>query len=228
MYLKSFTSLWLQLLFFMTGATPLALACAKPYKRPLPIQRRLAHVCPLAALLHLVCFGLRALPVSMSAHAPRSPKTRPPQALSCADPAEHIDVSLLRSLVGYNARRAALHIIGVFMERMQTYQLKVVEFSVLSLLAHNPGLTSRHVCSTLNIMPPNLVGLVAALEKRGLLERHPHPSDGRAMGLYLTAAGQALAQEAEQAVAQLEIDATAKLTANERKSLIRLLQKVYD
>lgn len=156
----------------------------------------------------------------------RSSKPRPAHT-SCTD-TEGIDVSFLRTQVGYNARRAALHIIGVFMERMAAYELKVVEFSVLSLLAHNPGLTSRHVCATLNIMPPNLVGLVAALEKRGLLERRPHPSDGRAMGLYLTQNGEALTAEAEQAVAQLEVDATAKLTTSERKTLIRLLQKVYD
>ena len=156
----------------------------------------------------------------------RSSKPRPAHT-PCTD-TEGIDVSFLRTQVGYNARRAALHIIGVFMERMAAYELKVVEFSVLSLLAHNPGLTSRHVCATLNIMPPNLVGLVAALEKRGLLERRPHPSDSRAMGLYLTQNGEALTAEAEQAVAQLEVDATAKLTTSERKTLIRLLQKVYD
>ena len=156
----------------------------------------------------------------------RSSKPRPAHT-PCTD-TEGIDVSFLRTQVGYNARRAALHIIGVFMERMAAYELKVVEFSVLSLLAHNPGLTSRHVCATLNIMPPNLVGLVAALEQRGLLERRPHPSDGRAMGLYLTQNGEALTAEAEQAVAQLEVDATAKLTTSERKTLIRLLQKVYD
>lgn len=156
----------------------------------------------------------------------RSSKPRPAHT-PCTD-TEGIDVSFLRTQVGYNARRAALHIIGVFMERMVAYELKVVEFSVLSLLAHNPGLTSRHVCATLSIMPPNLVGLVAALEKRGLLERRPHPSDGRAMGLYLTLDGEALTAEAEQAVAQLEVDATAKLTTSERKTLIRLLQKVYD
>ena len=156
----------------------------------------------------------------------RSSKPRPAHT-PCTD-TEGIDVSFLRTQVGYNARRAALHIIGVFMERMAAYELKVVEFSVLSLLAHNPGLTSRHVCATLSIIPPNLVGLVAALEKRGLLGRRPHPSDGRAMGLYLTQNGEALTAEAEQAVAQLEVDATAKLTTSERKTLIRLLQKVYD
>ena len=91
-----------------------------------------------------------------------------------------------------------------------------------------PGITSRQLCATLNVLPPNLVGLIAALERRGLIERRPHPSDGRAMGVHLTPTGAELTQQAEQTAAQLEEDATARLTAAERKTLIRLLQKVYD
>lgn len=139
-----------------------------------------------------------------------------------------VDTGYLRALVGYNARRASLAIIELFMQRMAVYDLKVVDFSVLSLVAHNPGITSRQLCAALNVQPPNLVGLVATLERRGLIERHPHPSDGRAMGVHLTPAGAQLAAEAEQTAAQLELDATARLTPAERKTLIRLLQKVYD
>ena len=139
-----------------------------------------------------------------------------------------VDTTLLRTLVGYNTRRASLSIIAVFMERMAVYDLKVVDFSVLSMVAHNPGITSRQLCATLNVLPPNLVGLIAALERRGLIERRPHPSDGRAMGVHLTPTGAELTQQAEQTAAQLEEDATARLTAAERKTLIRLLQKVYD
>ena len=133
---------------------------------------------------------------------------------------ESVDTGFLRTLVGYNARRASLAVIEVFMERMAVYSLKVVDFSVLSLVAHNPGITSRQLCATLNV-------LIAALERRGLIERRPHPSDGRAMGLHLTSAGVELTAQAEQTAAQLEVDATAGLTAAERKTLIRLLQKVY-
>ncbi|CAN7167654.1 MarR family winged helix-turn-helix transcriptional regulator [Acidovorax sp. Leaf78] len=140
---------------------------------------------------------------------------------------ESVDTGFLRTLVGYNARRASLAVIEVFMERMAVYRLKVVDFSVLSLVAHNPGITSRQLCATLNVLPPNLVGLIAALERRGLIERRPHPSDGRAMGVHLTPAGAELTAQAEQTAAQLEVDATARLTAAERTTLIRLLQKVY-
>ena len=48
------------------------------------------------------------------------------------------------------------------------------------------------------------------------------------MGVHLTEAGAALTEQAEQTAAQLEVDATARLTPTERKTLIRLLQKVYD
>ena len=157
-----------------------------------------------------------------------SPAT-PPCPEDAPTPAvEAVDTRFLRSLAGYNTRRASLAIIEVFMERMAVYDLKVVDFSVLSLVAHNPGITSRQLCATLNVLPPNLVGLIAALERRGLIERRPHPSDGRAMGVHLTPTGAELTQQAEQTAAQLEEDATARLTAAERKTLIRLLQKVYD
>lgn len=160
--------------------------------------------------------------VRTSRKAPASSTTATP-----APSSESVDTRFLRTLVGYNTRRASLAIIEVFMERMAVYDLKVVDFSVLSLVAHNPGITSRQLCATLGVLPPNLVGLIAGLEKRGLIERRPHPSDGRAMGVHLTPAGADLTAQAEHTAAQLEMDAAARLTAAERKTLIRLLQKIY-
>lgn len=138
-----------------------------------------------------------------------------------------VDTRFLETLIGYNARRAALTIIGEFLQRMAVYDLRPVDFSVLSLVTHNPGITSRQLCAALNILPPNLVGMIHALEKRGVIERRPHPHDGRAMGLHLTASGGQLMREAEQTASELETTATARLTAAERKTLIRLLQKIY-
>lgn len=140
---------------------------------------------------------------------------------------ESLDNGFLETLVGYNARRAWSQISTVFSDRMAPYGLKQVDFSVLSLLAHNPGATSRQLCATLDILPPNLVNLIAALDSRGLIERRPHPRDGRAVGLYLTSAGEKLTREAERAVQQAELDASAKLNSRERETLIRLLQRLY-
>jgi DNA-binding MarR family transcriptional regulator len=140
---------------------------------------------------------------------------------------EKIDTSYLESLLGYNARRAALEIIGLFLKRMAVYDLRPVDFSVLSLITHNPGISSRQLCSELNILPPNLVGMINTLVKRELIVRKPHPSDGRIVGLHLSDVGSKLMKNAEQTAKELEDDAGSKLTATERKTLMRLLQKIY-
>jgi DNA-binding MarR family transcriptional regulator len=143
-------------------------------------------------------------------------------------PAEPIiDTRYLETLMGYNARRAALKAIGLFSQRMVDFGLSPVDFSVLSLIGHNPGITSRQLCSALNILPPNLVGKISAMEQRRMIDRRPHPLDGRAVGLHLSAAGENFMAQAEQAASQLEDDVTSGLTALEKKTLLRLLQKVY-
>ena len=50
---------------------------------------------------------------------------------------DQVNASFLESLLGYNARRASLALVGVFMRCMERYDLKIVEFSVLSLAGHN-------------------------------------------------------------------------------------------
>jgi DNA-binding MarR family transcriptional regulator len=154
-------------------------------------------------------------------------RTATPSRTAPTASVEEVDTSFLETLLGYNARRAALAVIDVFLERMAPYQLRPVDFSVLSLVAHNPGITSRQLCATLGILPPNLVGMVGALEKRELIRRHPHPRDGRAMGLHLTAAGQKLMRDAEKTAAALEADVAARLSPAELRTLIGLLKKVY-
>ena len=140
---------------------------------------------------------------------------------------DQVDTRYLQTLLGYNARRAALTIIEGFLERMAEFGLRPVDFSVMSVIHHNPGVTSRQLCAALNLLPPNLVGLVQSLEARGLIQRQPHPTDGRAMGLHPTPAGVALMQQAEQAASDLEIERSARLTPSQRKTLVDLLQKIY-
>ncbi|WP_395707388.1 MarR family winged helix-turn-helix transcriptional regulator [Casimicrobium huifangae] len=124
--------------------------------------------------------------------------------------------SFLESLLGYNARRAALTIIEAFLERMSVFGLRPVDFSVLSLIAHNPGITSRQLCAALGILPPNLVKLISDLDKRGLLVRKPHPEDGRAIGLHLSAGWQEADARSGGAARDLEDRVSSPLSAEER------------
>ena len=138
-----------------------------------------------------------------------------------------LDAAFLQSLLGYNARRASLAIIEQFHVDMANFDLRPVDFSVLSLIRHNPGTTSRQLCQALNILPPNMVVFLKNFEKRQLVNRAPHPTDGRAMGLTLTESGETLMQAAEETAMNSGLHATSALTESERQTLSRLLQKIY-
>ena len=159
-------------------------------------------------------------PCKPAAHASARAR-RPPPAV------DQVDTSYLESLLGYNARRAALAVIEVFLERMAVFDLRPVDFSVLSLITHNPGITSRQLCTTLGILPPNLVGMINALEKRELILRQPHPRDGRAMGLHLTANRPETDARCRAHGRRAGSGGGRPLSAAEAKTLISLLKKIY-
>ena len=147
---------------------------------------------------------------------------------SARDSARQVDQQALQRLVGYNCRRAYLAIAERSMPYMAEHDLRPASYSVLALLLHNPGSSSRQICNVLGVRPPNLVALVAAFEARGLIERHPDPNDGRALGLHLTAAGRRLVTRMERDVTRAEIEATSMLSDAERRLLISLLVRIYD
>ena len=138
-----------------------------------------------------------------------------------------IDTSLIEGFVGYAARRASLAIVERFVRRMAVHELRPVTFTVLTLIGSNPGMTSSQLCTLLDIRSSNLVGLVKQLQDRSLLERRPHPRDGRAMGLHLSPQGQSLLNKALKTAAQADQEATASLSKSELQELLRLLRKLY-
>jgi DNA-binding MarR family transcriptional regulator len=158
--------------------------------------------------------------------------SEPPSAKAVAttasgDDSERLNTTYLETLLGYNARRAALAVIAVFLRQMAPFGLRPVDFSVLTLIAHNPGVTSRQICAALDILPPNLVGMVKSLQNRSLIMRKPHPTDRRAVGLHLTAEGKRLQAEAQATATMLEQKVADAITAEELATLNQLLRKIY-
>lgn len=133
----------------------------------------------------------------------------------------------LERLIGYNCRRAYLAIVEPSARLMAEQGLRPTSYSVLSLIHHEPGLNSRRISQVLGMRPPNLVAMVASLERRGLIDRRPDPDDRRSLVLHLTAAGRRMMSRLERAVLRAEIDATAMLTDAERETLISLLRRIH-
>lgn len=153
--------------------------------------------------------------------------TRKPSAASAAAAPCGIDTTVVEQFIGYRTRRASLAIVSHFMEHMAAFDLRPVTFTLLTLIASNPGVLSSQLCALLGIQSSNLVALVKRLRERGLVDRRPHPNDVRAFGLYLTPEGQRFFEEAQAAALASGLQATAGLSDAERETLSRLLQKIY-
>ncbi len=145
----------------------------------------------------------------------------PPESL------EQIDTSLVESFIGYSTRRASLAIVDTFMQRMAEHDLRPVNFTLLGLIASNPGIKSSQLCALLKIQSSNLVALVKQLHGRGLIEREDHPTDVRAWGLHLTPQGRSFMKKAQATALAAGLEATARLTDDERATLATLLRKIY-
>lgn len=138
-----------------------------------------------------------------------------------------IDLGFLEALPGYVARRAAVRIFVEYARTMGSFELRPAEFAALVLIGHNPGVTARQLGTELAIAPPNLVKFLRRFEERDWIERNPHPTDRRARGLRLTAAGAALLKRAEPAALASDRTATAALSDAELATLLDLLRRVY-
>ena len=79
--------------------------------------------------------------------------------------------------------------------------------------------------------PQSMSAAVAALEERGLIERKPHPSDGRQMNVALTDRGAAVRRSTKDLKRAWLAQATAGLEDEERLLLARageILKRLLD
>ncbi len=137
-----------------------------------------------------------------------------------------IDLSPMTHLVGYAASRAAITLRRVFTRNFAALDLKVVEFSILMLVAGNPRINQKQLGQALDVSAPNMAVTLDRLVERGWVARVRGTADRREMHIHLTAAGTDLVDRARQIAERMEEPALRALTAAERALLIELLMKV--
>jgi len=94
------------------------------------------------------------------------------------------------------------------------------------VVADLDGSSQQELGQRLGIDPRNLVGVVDALEQRGLVERARHPGDRRRHVVRLTISGRDFVSQLRQAGEELELQLLTDLDAAERSALHRLLLKL--
>jgi len=99
--------------------------------------------------------------------------------------------------------------------------LTITQLSALTSLELAGALSPRELAEVERVQPPTLTKIVAKLEDRGLVQRAPHPTDGRQVILSATATGQAVVAENRRARDEWLAKELAGLTVDERETLSR-------
>lgn len=139
---------------------------------------------------------------------------------------ETIEQSRLQRLLGYQITRAELHVHRKFVEHLQVFSLRPVEYSILVLIDSNSGINQRQIGDALGISPPNLVGVITRLIKKRLVRRVRSRQDRRVQHLHLTSTGASLLVEAERIVNDYERSIVAAIGDEGRVHLERALQRI--
>ncbi|MGS2615580.1 MarR family winged helix-turn-helix transcriptional regulator [Micromonospora sp. LZ34] len=97
--------------------------------------------------------------------------------------------------------------------------LTVTQLSALTSLKLAGALTPRELADIERVQPPTMTKIVAKLEERGLVQRTPHPTDGRQVILAATEGGRAVLDQFERARNEWLAHRLAELTEAERDTL---------
>jgi DNA-binding MarR family transcriptional regulator len=137
-----------------------------------------------------------------------------------------VDIGALTCLIGYMLRRAQIAVFQDVFRAFAELGIRPAQFSVLTVIAHNPGRTQSQVSAALGIKRTNFVALIDSLERRGLAERRPAPSDRRSHALHLTDAGKATVRRLNRMVNKLEAGMIRRIGRDRRIVLLELLHRL--
>src|SRR5579863_10362308 len=98
---------------------------------------------------------------------------------------------------------AFIQAIGLLVRRVRaagaSHELSLTESAVMARLARDGPATTADLARAESMKPQSMGTTIAALEDMGMVERKPHPTDGRQVNIDLTAKGVAVRVSAKDA-----------------------------
>jgi DNA-binding MarR family transcriptional regulator len=118
-----------------------------------------------------------------------------------------------------------LQAIGLLVRRVRaaaaSHELSLTESVVLARLANDGPATTADLARAEGMKPQSMGTTVAALEEMGMVERKPHPTDGRQMNIEITAKGAAVRKSTKEAKRNWLAQAIDQLDERERETLFK-------
>jgi len=127
------------------------------------------------------------------------------------------------------------HAMGLLVRRVRaaaaSHELSLTESAVMARLASDGPATTADLARAEGMKPQSMGDTIAALEERGIVERKPHPTDGRQVNIELTAQGAAVRKSAKDAKRMWLAQAIAQLDEQERETLFaagRIIKRLVE
>jgi DNA-binding MarR family transcriptional regulator len=137
-----------------------------------------------------------------------------------------VDFGPLTELAGFMLRLAQLRVFEAFYAEFAGRGVTPGQIGILVAILENPGIRQGTLARALSIKRSNMAKIVRLLAGDGLICKRVPASDRRSVELSLTPAGRVLVERALPDIHVNDRVATAMLSGNERKTLMRLLRKL--
>ena len=130
--------------------------------------------------------------------------------------------------LGYLFVRLADRVRKQWEARLRGRSINPRQFSVLAWLDARPGLNANELARRVMVTPQSMSESLLALVDAGLVARAEAPKPGKSIALGLTSKGKQILASAYPLVAESNEESFAVLSPSERKTLAKLLWKLYD
>jgi DNA-binding MarR family transcriptional regulator len=132
----------------------------------------------------------------------------------------------LEQHVNHLLRKASQRASEIFQYVMGEFEVTPTQFAALIKLK-DEGECSQNVLGRLTAMDPaTILGVVARLKRRGLVESRLDPNDGRRILLHLSKEGDELVAAMREVAASVTQETLSPLTKTEAQAFLRLLRKL--
>lgn len=129
---------------------------------------------------------------------------------------------------GYLANHLARLLAQGLHERIKPLGLAPAQFTALVELWRSDGLTQRELAEQLDFDQSTIAKTLSRMERDGLIQRKPHPSDGRAQILKLTEKAASLLIPAMDAAKAQNAEALRKLPDEDQQRFLAMMRIVID
>ncbi len=140
--------------------------------------------------------------------------------------AEATDLGPLPGLIGYVIRRVQLLVFHDFISAMARHRIRPAQYSALTVIALNPGVTQARLSRALGIKRANMVAMIDELERRRLARRVASANDRRTQALQLTPQGVSFLRQLDAVVREHEARVTRGVGVDGMRRLFALLDEL--